>query len=58
MNESPLQLKRANSEIAKETFKYYKDNIIEIDKDTRRVLKLLENTIRLRTAQLMILEKL
>lgn len=58
MNESPLQLKRANSEIAKETFKYYKDNIIEIDKDTRRVLKLLENTIWLRTAQLMILEKL
>ena len=57
-DESPLQLNRANSEIAKETFKYYKDSITSIDNDTKRVLELLKKTIQFRTAQLMLLEKL
>ena len=55
---SPIQLNRSFDELAKETLDSYAKKIESVNKDTVRVLKLLDKIISYRIAQLMLLRSL
>lgn len=55
---STEQLNRSFDELAKETFDSYTKKIESINRDTVRVLKLINKVISYRTAQLMLLRSL